>query len=134
MPCHLQAAQSQDALQAAAGAFIDSPCIVLSTGWGDSGDGTVDGITTNMHITSSNVDGPVPKELCIIPTLREHDFGGELNKGHLTGQARLHSITATPVATIIRYAIPEPKDLVPTIGKSSSLHEAIIATGVTLID
>jgi hypothetical protein len=38
-----------------------------------------------MHITSSLVDGPVPKELCIIPTLREHDFGGQLNRGHLTG-------------------------------------------------
>lgn len=54
-------------------------------GWGESGDGTVNGISTNMHITSSLVDGPVPKELCIIPTLREHDFGGQLNRGHLTG-------------------------------------------------
>jgi hypothetical protein len=54
-------------------------------GWGESGDGTKNGLTTNMHITSSLVDGPVPKELCIIPTLREHDFGGQLNRGHLTG-------------------------------------------------
>lgn len=58
------------------------PC---GAGWGESGDGTKNGITTNMHITSSLVDGPVPKELCIIPTLREHDFGGQLNRGHLTG-------------------------------------------------
>jgi hypothetical protein len=57
----------------------------LLAGWGESGDGTNNGITTNMHITSSLVDGPVPKELCIIPTLREHDFGGQLNRGHLTG-------------------------------------------------
>ena len=69
--------------------------MVLSTGWGESGDGTVDGITTNMHITSSNIDGPVPKELCIIPTLREHDFGGELNKGHLTGQAQKRAQTGS---------------------------------------
>lgn len=58
---------------------------MLPAGWGESGDGTKDGITTNMHITSSLVDGPVPKELCIFPTLREHDFGGQLNRGHLTG-------------------------------------------------
>lgn len=57
----------------------------LAAGWGESGDGTKNGLTTNMHITSSLVDGPVPKELCIIPTLREHDFGGQLNRGHLTG-------------------------------------------------
>lgn len=56
-----------------------------AAGWGESGDGTKNGITTNMHITSSLVDGPVPKELCVIPTLREHDFGGQLNRGHLTG-------------------------------------------------
>lgn len=71
-----------------------------AAGWGESGDGTKNGITTNMHITSSLLDGPVPKELCIIPTLREHDFGGQINRGHLTGTWPVPSCAAADRAAL----------------------------------
>ncbi|GBF87969.1 hypothetical protein Rsub_00681 [Raphidocelis subcapitata] len=59
-------------------------CRGKSTGWGESGDGTIDGNVTNVHITDVNIDGPIPRrdwQLCILPNLREFDLDG----GHLTG-------------------------------------------------
>eukprot|EP00210_Caulerpa_lentillifera_P009351 g8915.t1 len=48
---------------------------------GKDGDGTVDGWLTNIHISDMRVDGPVPRELCLFPELRELDLDG----GRLTG-------------------------------------------------
>ncbi|KIY97941.1 hypothetical protein MNEG_10022 [Monoraphidium neglectum] len=63
------------------GNFFHMHCRGNSVGWGESGDGTVNGNVTNMHITDVNIDGPVPRELCMFHNLREFDLDG----GHLTG-------------------------------------------------
>ena len=55
--------------------------MVLSPGWGESGDGARTGNVTNIHITDVSLDGPLPRELCLLPNLRELDIDG----GHFTG-------------------------------------------------
>jgi len=37
------------------------PSSIHFQGWGESGDGTVNGNVTNIHITDVNLDGPVPR-------------------------------------------------------------------------
>eukprot|EP00878_Enallax_costatus_P018038 GHUV01018966.1.p1 GENE.GHUV01018966.1~~GHUV01018966.1.p1 ORF type:complete len:307 (+),score=67.63 GHUV01018966.1:355-1275(+) len=60
-------------------------CRGNSRGWGESGDGTLNGLITNSHITSEKVDGPVPKEECVLSHLREFDYGGREGLGRLSG-------------------------------------------------
>ncbi|WIA31783.1 hypothetical protein OEZ86_002654 [Tetradesmus obliquus] len=60
-------------------------CRGQSTGWGESGNGVIDGMVTSSHITSEKVNGPVPKEFCLLNHLREFDFGGREGLGYLTG-------------------------------------------------
>jgi hypothetical protein len=61
-------------------------CRGKTRGWGESGDGTVDGIITSLHSTSANLDGAIPKEMCVIqPSLRQLDIGGRSGAGRLVG-------------------------------------------------
>jgi hypothetical protein len=53
----------------------------VSLGWGESGDGALTGNVTNIHITDFGLDGPIPRELCLFPALRELDIDG----GHFSG-------------------------------------------------
>ncbi|KAF8063774.1 AP-4 complex subunit sigma [Scenedesmus sp. PABB004] len=63
------------------GNWFHMHCRGNSVGWGESGDGTRDGLVTNVHITDVRLDGPVPRELCALRHVREFDLDG----GHLTG-------------------------------------------------
>jgi hypothetical protein len=45
-----------------------------------------------MHITNEGQEGPVPREFCILPTLREFDFNGAHYSGKLLP---VHSTGAT---------------------------------------
>eukprot|EP00775_Hariotina_reticulata_P013117 gene13117-13246_t len=58
------------------GNWFHMHCRGNSRGWGESGDGSKTGLITNMHITNEGQEGPVPREFCILPTLREFDFNG----------------------------------------------------------
>eukprot|EP00877_Chromochloris_zofingiensis_P012470 jgi/Chrzof1/7477/Cz02g25120.t1 len=67
-------------------AVLQQACLWLMVardvvGWGESGDGTVDGYVTNIHFSQLNIDGAVPRELCVFKRVREFDMKG----GHLTG-------------------------------------------------
>ncbi|KAI8466186.1 MAG: hypothetical protein J3K34DRAFT_434556 [Monoraphidium minutum] len=79
------------------GNWLHMHCRGNSTGWGESGDGTVTGLVTNIHITDVNLDGPVPRELCLFEHLREFDIDG----GHITG----------PIPTWIRDCFPRLEEL-----------------------
>jgi len=70
-------------------ALLSTPCVCTAArpcpapaGWGESGDGTRDGMLTNIHITLRNVDGPPPREACKFKNIREFDFKGS----HLVSQ------------------------------------------------
>jgi hypothetical protein len=60
-------------------------CRGKTRGWGESGDGTVDGVVNSIHTTSVNLDGAIPKELCVNDRLRQLDVGGRSGAGRLVG-------------------------------------------------
>lgn len=60
-------------------------CRGRTRGWGESGDGTVDGVVNSIHTTSSNLDGAPPRELCALRSLRQLDVGGRSGAGRFVG-------------------------------------------------
>lgn len=60
-------------------------CRGKTRGWGESGDGTVDGVVNSVHTTSVDLDGSLPRELCRLRALRQLDVGGRAGAGRLVG-------------------------------------------------
>ncbi|KAF6256698.1 hypothetical protein COO60DRAFT_83567 [Scenedesmus sp. NREL 46B-D3] len=89
-------------------------CRGQSTGWGESGDGIIDGVVTSSHITSEKVNGPVPKEMCVLQGLREYDFGGREGLGYLTG----------PIPTWLGKCFPGIEELDLSNNRVSALQHA----------
>jgi len=56
-----------------------------STGWGESSDGRLDGVLNSLHTTSVNLDGALPREMCVLKDLRQLDVGGRKGAGRFVG-------------------------------------------------
>lgn len=54
-------------------------------GWGESSDGRFDGVLNSLHTTSVNLNGQLPKELCVLKDLRQLDVGGRSGAGRFVG-------------------------------------------------
>lgn len=60
-------------------------CRGNTRGWGESGDGSVNGVVNSLHTTSVNLQGALPRELCVLKNLRQLDLGGRAGAGRFVG-------------------------------------------------